>query len=287
MAVPGKFETAYEVFCARCRKKQTIRARSSAWTGDLRTTLACTTPGCRNVFEDWKKKDRSTKGAISIMPPVSLLTLPGGDPVVLEEYECSEAEAGRFCELFREVLQQIPAAASDAILAHWQTGSGSPHVWLLKDRKEWGGKGWAASRNEGLSLCVVSTLIGQIPDDWTRTAIAHELGHTLFIAGNEPNHVRPPVTLDSFVNPAPLDPLGSLRPEWLVWRLLEAWGFDQPAFEEWMERNTIDDAAGVRLRDHPQGAAEFEGKCIAARRTCEERLQGMAFPAEFEQYRCR
>lgn len=286
MAIPGKFETTRVIHCMQCRRKLNLRARSLDWTGDLRTELVCTTPDCGNVFER-VGPNRATKGNVSSRPPVELVTLPDGNKVALEEYECSEAEAMHFCDLFRGVLQQIPSAASGTILAHWQKGRGSPHVWLLNDRREWGGRGWAACRTEGLSMCVVATLISQIPDEFIRTAIAHELGHTLFIAGREPNHVQPAITLEPISDPVPADPLRKVRPEWLVWRLMEAWGFDQPAMEEWMERNIRDDADGIRVREHPQGDADFEGKCIADRTRCEELLKDLVFPVEFEMYRRR
>src|SRR5271157_6146541 len=61
MAVPGKFETTRKIFCALCRKLQIVIARSKDWTGDLRTDLVCTTPGCKNVFEDQRTKNRATK----------------------------------------------------------------------------------------------------------------------------------------------------------------------------------------------------------------------------------
>lgn len=240
----------------------------------MRTDLACTTPGCRYKFK--LAIDQPTRGNVSYRLPVELLTLPDGDQVVLEDYECNEAEAVHFCKLFQETLHRIPTAAREAIMAHWQTGRGSPHVWLLNDRREWRGSGWAATRNRGLSLCIVSTLIGQIPDEHIRTAIAHEFGHTLFIAVNERYHTQPTTAEDA-----------KFRQEWLVWRLMEVWGFDQPSMEEWMERNMIDDANSIRLRDPPQKDAEFEGKCIADRAFHEDRLRDMAFPAELDKYRGR
>jgi hypothetical protein len=284
MAIPGKFEIAQDRWCGTCRRRQKFTARSLEWTGDLRTELACTTPGCTAVFEKRGAAGRLTKGNLSSHPAVYLLTRPDGDQVVLEDYDCSEPEAAHFCKLFRDVLRRSPSAASEAILAHWQTGGGSPHVWLLKSSREWGGNGWAASSTDGLSLYMVSTLVGQIPDQHIRTTIAHEFGHSLFVAGNEPNHVPAAPSLESMSTPAPADPLSKFRQEWLVWRLMVAWGFDQRAMEEWMERNVIQDADGIRMREHPLGNAEFEGKCIAARKRAEEQLSDMTFPAEFEHY---
>jgi len=68
-----------------------------------------------------------------------------------------------------------------------------------------------------------------------------------------------------------------------VWRLMEAWGFDQPAMEEWMERNVIDNADGIRFLDRPLD--QFHGDCIRQRQELEERLKARFFPADFERYR--
>lgn len=134
-------------------------------------------------------------------------------------------------------------------------------------------------------MCVVSTLVGRIPDQHIRTAIAHEFGHMLFISGNEPNHAPVEPSLESILAPPPHDSYTKLRPEWLVWRLMEAWGFDQPAMEAWMERNTIDDANGITVRQRPLTDEEFTGNCIVSRKQQEDVLQDMVFPPEFEKYR--
>ncbi len=284
MAVPGKSETTRKFFCTICRKWQTLIARTTEWTGDLRTDLVCTTPGCKNILEGKRNKKRSTKGNISSRPQISLFSFAGGDRVILEDYECSEAEAQRFCSMFRDVLHRIPVLACEALMAHWQTGHGSPHVWLLENRREWGGSGWAASRTHGLSLCVASTLIGHIPDEYVKSAIAHELGHTLFIAGGEDHHTPATPNLNTLLNPPTPDPLRRYRVEWLVWRLMESWGFDQPAMEKWMDRNLIDDSSGIRLRGQPISDADFKGKCISDRREIEKKLNDMVFPPTFEKY---
>ena len=284
MAVAGKFETTRRCYCAGCKKWQTLVARATDWTGDLRTDLVCTTPGCNKALERGGGNKRATKGNVSHRENVPLFTFPGRDQVILEDYECSKAEAEHFCQMFRDVLQRIPIPACEALMSHWQTGRGSPHVWLLENRAEWGGNGWAASRTHGLSLCVVSTLIGHIPDEYVKTAIAHELGHTLFIAGGEEHHSPPVTTLNALLDPPRGDPLRRYRQEWLVWRQIESWGFDQPEMEIWMERNLIDDSTGIRLRVHPISEAEFEGKCFSDRREIEQLLRDMRFPATFENY---
>ncbi|MEA2566876.1 MAG: hypothetical protein QOD49_2053 [Actinomycetota bacterium] len=64
MAVPGRFETTRKIIFALCRTSQIVIARSKDWTGDLRTDLVCTTPGCTNVLEDQRTKNRATKRGI-------------------------------------------------------------------------------------------------------------------------------------------------------------------------------------------------------------------------------
>lgn len=284
MAVPGKFETTRKVFCGTCLKVQLLAARSLEWTGRIRTDLVCGTVGCGYVFENEKTKSRATKGSVSCRPQISLITLPGETEVVLEDYECSEGEAQQFCSMFNDVLHRLPYAAQEVLTTHWLKGCGSPHIWLLKNRKEWRGSGWAASDSQGLSLYVVSTLVGRIPVEHISTAIAHEFGHMLFIAGGEQYHCPPERTLADLIDPRPVDPLSRLRPEWLVWRLMESWGFDQMEMEAWMERNVIDDAQGIRFRDEPDNDADFQGKCVTYRNEMESKLNDMVFPAAFEKY---
>lgn len=176
----------------------------------------------------------------------------------------------------------IPNSARDSITAHWQKGNGSPHVWLLQDRKEWKGSGWAQTRNNGISICFVSFLVGKIPDEHLKTTIAHELGHILFIAGEEENHV-PARNLDTLINP-PDDVRRRYHCEWLVWQLMEDWNFDQTALEEWMEKNTIDNGKTLELRAMPLVESDYEGRCKKEREKVLASLNYMKFPNEFAKY---
>ena len=280
MAIPGKYEVAQKTMCGKCRQVQDLRIRPMEWGGGIWLPVLCSTPGCDQELVSPKQKPQRYKGGLSNRPHVPLLTLPNGDQVILDEYECSEADAVLFAEAFREIFQRIPAAARDAILGHWQADHGAPHVWLLEDRRRWGGRGWAAALPGGLSFCMVSTLVGRLPKEYVETAIAHEMAHIAFIAGDEPNHVPPPP--ENPFDPPPQDPLRAYRCEWLVWQTLKAWGFDQPAMEEWMERNTEEDASGIRFRDEPLTGTEL--KCVDERKDIEKKLKNMTYPATFEQY---
>ncbi|MBL8810548.1 MAG: hypothetical protein JNM43_10260 [Planctomycetaceae bacterium] len=115
----------------------------------------------------------------------------------------------------------------------------------------------------------------------------------LFNSGNETFHVaaRPKSIVYSsgsfseqvIPNSQP-DPFRFHRPEWLVWRLMESWGFDQIAAEVWMERNVIDDESGIRFREESLPDEGSEANCIRIRKEIEGKLSDMEFPAEFEQY---
>jgi hypothetical protein len=237
MAIPGKCEFTQKTMCGNCRQWQDLRLRSLDWGGDIWLPVICA--NCGQELANPRQKPQRSKGGLSRRPHIPLLTLPDGSEVVLDEYECSEDDARLFSAVFRDVLQRIPPPARDAILAHWLTDHGSPHIWLLENRRSWGGNGWTASSRAGHSFYMVSTLVGGIPREHVSTAIAHELAHILFVAGGEENHVLSPP--ENPFNPLPRDPLAAYRREWLVWQLMEPWGFDQPAMEEWMERHTEDD----------------------------------------------
>jgi hypothetical protein len=284
MAVVGKFEFTQKTLCAACGQWQDLHLRSLDWTGELWNSVRCSTPECGQELIRENQHPRRCKGGVSGCRPVTLLTLPEADAVILEDYECSATDAERFCSIFSNVLYRIPMVARESIAAHWRTGHGSPHVWLLQNRRRWGGRGWAASTPSGLSFYMVSTLIGSIPQHFIETAIAHELGHMLFIAGREEHHALVVPTLKALFDPPAPDPLRRYRAEWLVWRLIESWGFDQLAMEEWMERNMIDDDRGIRLRDYQLSDADFQGQCFAVRNSIAEKLRDMIFPVEFEKY---
>jgi hypothetical protein len=59
LTVPGRFETTRKIIFALCRTSQIVIARSKDWTD-----LVCTTPGCTNVLEDQRTKNRATKRRI-------------------------------------------------------------------------------------------------------------------------------------------------------------------------------------------------------------------------------
>jgi hypothetical protein len=283
LAIKGKFITTYKGYCGTCGRTQAISARSAESTSEIRTELICPTEGCLNVLERRNKKTRQTKGGLSNRQPFELFRFANGEIVELEEYECDVTVVGNFRQAFADVWNRIPRIAADEITSHWQTGRGSPHVWILKDRSEWKGKGWAATSPSGLSLYFVSLIVENLNIDQLKTLIAHELGHTLFIALREPNHVPP--AKDPRVATSPelqSDGTRKINCEWLVWQLMENWGFDQTALEVHMKRRFIDDSSGVRLSETPD---ESSGEHVRdERERIALELKGCLFPKQYEKY---
>lgn len=146
--------------------------------------------------------------------------------IFLEEFQTSINDAREFAVRFREVWEAIPTKCRHAVATHWSGPGGAPHVWLLRDPKEWNGKGWAASLPDGRSLFFAASVIPAIPPEHLKVFIAHELGHILWIASMEPTHLEWPQNAESMC-----------RCEWLVWQLMKAWGYDQIEAEVWVERH--------------------------------------------------
>jgi hypothetical protein len=286
LAIKGKFIVTHRAICGTCGELKSIRAKSADSTAEIRTELICTTDGCSNVLERRTKKVRQTNGNASNRRPIKLFELSNGDVVELEDYECDELVVAEFCRAFTDVLDQIPRKAVNKIMSHWQSGNGSPHVWILKDRKEWRGNGWAATSRNGLSLYFVSLVVQELCFEDLKTLIAHELGHTLFIALNEPNHVPSDEIGEAIAGfGQKRDQKRSLRCEWLVWQLMDGWGFAQTSLEVHMERYFIDNGNEVRLKDTPDEHADE--KVRNKKSEIEREFQGITFADQYLQFLSR
>jgi hypothetical protein len=202
-------------------------------------------------------------------PTVQLVNLEDGVIINLEAYECTPETAERFASAFRRVLDALPKAASSLLKQFWRQKEGCPHVWLLQDRDEWSGRGWAAGSPS--SLYFVSTLIPDLPEKYLEGFIAHEFGHMLFMAAGEPVHTantRSPQDRD--------------RCEWLVWQLMKAWGYDQIGMEVWMECNYLDDTKGIQKRESSLTDAEItEGRNAKYRSEINQRFSNESLPSAY------
>lgn len=249
--------------CLYCGETFKVIPRAPDWSGDIRFELQC--PHCKNKYR-WRPF--STGVRHPGRPPMALLRLNNGRVVALEDYECSSDQAEAFAVAFRHAWERIPRTATDVLTTYWSVKGDTPHVWLLEDRADWCGRGWAASSRDGQSLYFVSGIAVRTPAEHLELFIAHEMGHILFIASGEEAHVH-----------KWHDPMGNYRCEWLVWQLMKAWGFDQPAAEEWMERNFEETAEITLPREHPLSDEGYEGKNAKWRQDVERDLSDKTFPA--------
>lgn len=254
--------------CVYCGKPFQVIPRPRDWSGDIRGEVQC--PHCKNKY-GWKSFPTGVR--YPARPPVTLFRLNNGREVALEDYECSRDQAEAFAGTFRRAWERLPDAASEALTRHWSVKGDTPHIWLLEDREDWRGRGWAAASTDAQSMYFVSGIAIRMPAEHLQTLAAHELGHILFIASGEETHLR-----------RRHEPMGNMRCEWLVWQLMTAWGYDQPAAEEWMERNFEDSPGVLRMRVRPLEGTEYEGKNAKWRQDVERDLPDKTFPASLTHY---
>lgn len=208
-----------EIECPACSTTFKVDPRPVDWSGEIRFHLAC--PHCSFEF---CHRDCPC-GIRGLLQPVRLFEFADKRICSIEEYDCLLPEAQAFAVAFRSVLDQLPKSASEKILGYWHQLKHTPHIWLLHDPKEWNGRGYAQASNYGRSLYFASSICCQAPKELLQSIIAHELGHVLCLALDEPTHFLEPSVLQL------------KKCEWLVWKLMENWRFDQEGVESWAEQN--------------------------------------------------
>jgi hypothetical protein len=197
------------------------------------------------------------------MAPVNLLVI-GNRQIELADFECTCDQAVCFAQTFRDTLDRLPESAASALLEYWARWPDSPRVSLRASPRSWGGRGWAASTDNGRSIYVAASIAIGIPEEYLQTYIAHECGHALCIAVDEPTHSLGP----------------SIRAEWLNWLLMEAWEFDQEAAELWTYR-WVDESHEVPvIRNEPLDEAVQQQRLRDQRQRLLERLQDKSIPRE-------
>ena len=236
--------------CPQCRNRFVVTPRQNTWTTTTRVAIKC--PHC--LYEARYKG--CPKGAVSTAPPVDLMMLNDGRTVTLEEYDGAMEEATRFADIFRNVWNRMPGSAKKILDSHWSLKPGAPDVWFLDNRKDWNGRGWAATKDEGCTLYFLSTVVQILPAEHLQLFIAHECGHALGIVEQEPSHMKAGPSKNHHY-----------RQEWFVWQLMKEWGFDQVAAEAWMYQHFDD----VRRRASP---LEWE-LCLKKVRTDHERIEAL------------
>lgn len=140
----------------------------------------------------------------------------------LNTSECSDDDAARFVPLFQEVWNGLPDVVKKILLTHWRTRVGSPSIRLHSFGKNSAGN----TRCTGHDLRFNCDLFRFMPDWCGTTAIAHELGHILFLATEETWHTEAEASPGSFVN--------VWSCELINLELTRRWGYKQDEFSEWI-----------------------------------------------------
>lgn len=252
--------------CPACGEYVNLNPRPSDWRGEFRTVIFC--PNC-----NYGARHKNVPQGVCSTRPLVMISFPDRPAASLQDYECSEDQAVRFANQFSVAWSQIPTVARQVVIAHWANDPYAPYVWLINDRDEWCGRGWAAATPDGRSLFFVAPVVVEIPDQHIQLFVAHEVAHILFRAVGEEQHSLQPRTTEI-----------AYKCERLVWDTMKAWGFDQIAAEEWMERNFEDSPAGLHKRLTPLGGADYEPTCVKNRTRIESELKSFPFPVGLEKY---
>jgi len=257
-----------QITCLFCENEFDVVPRDPLWKGRLRRTLICT-----KCSQEFKLRD-VLQGARSNKPQVALLTKQGGVTLFLQDYDCSSEQAQTFASGFDEAWKKLPQIARTEIEMHWSSDPLGPYIWLLANREEWGGKGWATTMPDAHSINFVASVALELPEENLKSLIMHEFGHCLLVALGEPNHCIPST-----------DNRRLIKCERLVWDLLDGWGVDQLSAEEWIERNYDDDTVALRRRMTPITSPREQLQCVKDRLRVLRELAAFGFPSEFDRYR--
>lgn len=175
-----------------------------------------------------------------IAKPPAELAMANGLRLEILGGDCSQEQIARFISGFRTVWDRLPEVTRIVLDRHT---NGKLSVILTKAAPGWGGfsQGFASTKPDGKAIYFWAPVLERIPEETLRTDIAHELGHATFIALGEPGHRR----------------VGYPKAEWLIIALLQVWGYNQPASDEWKGRHLEIDADGPRWRDPPISDADY------------------------------
>lgn len=250
-----------EVECPHCRTQFTATPRPREWSGTLRTLIRC--PNCQQNFR-WRFLPN---GVPVNQQPVPIHTSGHGAVVFIDEYDCQFDHALEFAGAWKSSWGRISKAAREKLDLYWVPQYGEPHVWLLSSRSDWGGNGLAATIQHGKSFCFLSSVVVALSKCHLKAMIAHELAHAICVAVGEENHGKKNA-----------DPDQRIKQEYIVWRLIESWGFDQRDLDAWMENEFEDDEQGVRRRSVSLGRDPSQTKAHRKREEYEARLRGFHLP---------
>ncbi len=251
--------------CPHCENAFGFVPRPQGWGGHFRTQLTC--PHCHKTY-GWRFLPQGRMRDQEVVTAFSI----NKHPVIIQEYDGTIENAKRFATHLFAAWNRIPQIARESIVSHWNTSTGAPFVWLLKDRNERRMRGWAATDPKGLSLFVVDSVAEALPDEHLDSLLIHEFGHFLFVSLNEEHHCT---------NTGE-DRL--LRCEKLVWDLTATWGIDVTAALLWMKQHFIDTPDQLQRRDTPLAIEEAEKEFQATWAPLFQQIATFEFPEKYRPY---
>lgn len=148
-----------------------------------------------------------------------VLLLPS---IRLNTSECNSDDAALFVPLFQSVWANLPEVVRRILCLHWNKRDGSPSIRLHSFGKNSAGN----TRRQGHDLRFNRDLFRIMPTNYGTTAIAHELGHLLFLATGEKHHCEAEASPAVFVN--------VWSCELINLELTRRWGYQQDEFSEWL-----------------------------------------------------
>lgn len=253
--------------CPYCNEGYDVIPRPDDWKGSLRTHVTC--PHCQQYYR-WKVLPQGPSANQAAVPA---FTTSSGIYVNLAEYDCNIADAKRFGKVCADAWNHVPDSARQAILRHWSSTPHAPYVWLLRDRSEWGGKGWAATSPSGLELCVVEEVATAFSDIHLESMLVHEFAHFLFIAVGEQHHCT-----------AAGGDNRMLLCEKLVWDMTAAWAVQTTDAEVWMRQCFQDDGQTLTRRVVPLDFVDAKQQQQSALESALVRVGAYNLPEEYRMF---
>jgi hypothetical protein len=254
------------IICPFCENVFDVVPRADGWSGNFRVHFNC--PHCSNQYL-WKDLPQGPKRD---QEPVEAFLIDTSTPVLIQEYDGTIDNAKTFATHVRRAWERLPKIAQVTMTDHWRMHTGAPFIWLLSDRKEWGGGGWAGTLRPA-SLFVVDQVASHLPSEHLESLLVHEFCHLLFIAVGDEHHC----TMTGEDRP--------LRCEKLVWDVTATWGVDITDTELWMKRHFIDTEDELRPRESPLPLKETKHECDEARALILCRMAQFDFPHKYSKFK--
>lgn len=253
--------------CPYCGDVFDVVPRDPSWARRQRRVK------CSKCSESFRCKDCLYGTDSDCEPEAVLVEIDERKPISIKEFDCERPTAVLFADLFRQVWDKLPPDARRSIVEHWQTKIDAPAIWITRDDEALNRNSWAHTSPDGYGMRFSEWHVSKLPSDHVQLLVAHELGHTLCIAVEEPSHLAKPTVREL-----------KYRPEWIVWQLMQKWGFDQLATEIWMEQNVEFINGEFSLRSEAKDFAEVRDAIHKEHERIESELADKSIPDCLEKW---